>query len=252
MTRWTRRLWLAGARALGRDVERFAPHGIEVRLPRGLDPELAYKLARGRPYEAAEAGLIARHLPAGVQVIELGGCLGVISALIRSRIGPAPRHLVVEANPKLLAACRANAERGAAPGAAEVIHAAIDYSGAPTVTFAFGHNAHVGAVGGAGAGGVAVPALRLADLVARLDPGPWWLVCDIEGAELAMLARDGAALAGAGGVVIETHPDRYPQGAADLAALRERLAALGFVERAAIEDVLLAVRTGAGDGVTIA
>ncbi len=80
-------------------------------------------------YERDEAAMILRHLPADLPVIELGGSLGVISALIRSRLSPGTRHLIVEANPALIEICAGNAA-GKADGLSEVVNAAVHYDGA--------------------------------------------------------------------------------------------------------------------------
>ena len=37
-----------------------------------------------------------------LSVLELGGCLGVISVVVNSRLTDPSRHVVVEANPKLI------------------------------------------------------------------------------------------------------------------------------------------------------
>lgn len=223
-----RRLYLGLRRLTRRHSDIYRPHGVPVRIPHDADLKLRYRLARGRPYEAAEAALIRAHLPQGSPVIELGGCMGVISALIRDVIGPDPVHVVVEADPHLAAICRPNAEAAAAPGKAEVVVAAIDYSGAATVTFASGKNAHVGHVAGPGETGITVPALRLCDLTARLPAGPFALICDIEGAETAMIAAEAAMLPRLSVLILETHPMVYPGGQAELDAMLAGIRASGM------------------------
>ncbi len=51
-------LWLWCRSFLVRDPEAFYPHGFLVKISITADLSIRYNLARGRPYEAAEANLI--------------------------------------------------------------------------------------------------------------------------------------------------------------------------------------------------
>ena len=123
----------------------FAPHGIPVKIPSNIQTSVRYAFARGRPYEETEAKMIINHLPLDTNVIELGGCLGVISALIRHRIGSTAHHLIVEANPDLTKICLSNATNTTTKNT-NIIVAAVDYSNKKYVNFVFGHHMHVGRV----------------------------------------------------------------------------------------------------------
>ena len=215
-----RKLHLDILRLLGREKVTFAPHGIVVSVPREADVKLRYDLARGRPYEAAEAKMIETYLRFGTPVIELGGCLGIVSALIRRQIGPDATHIVVEAKSELARICAANARIGATDAAVRVVVAAIDYSGTQTVSFSTGKTAHGGHVSTAGE--LRVPAITLSSLAAAMPAGQFALVCDIEGAELAMVEREDAVLRRVDLLILETHPKSYPAGVAD----RDRMIAM--------------------------
>ncbi|MCM2561785.1 FkbM family methyltransferase [Lutimaribacter sp. EGI FJ00015] len=224
-----RALWLRLQEIRGRELAHFAPHGVPVSVPRGVDDALTYMLAKGRPYEDEEAGMVKAHLQPGTPVIELGGCLGVVSALVRSRIGAEAPHIVVEANARLIPTLTGNATQGAAEGRAQVINAAVDYSGAQTIAFETGENAHVGRIGGNGGTRVEVPTVTLADLAERLGSDRFALICDIEGAELALFEHERAdVLARIELLVLETHPKFYDRGAQRKAELMARLAELGL------------------------
>ena len=213
----------------GISTEVFFPYGVEVHVPKHSDLSMRYNLVRKRPYEVGEARMIQAFLQPGTHVIELGGCVGVISALIRHVIGPDAHHVVVEADPDLAEVCRANAARAAKPGALTMVNAAIDYSGAATVRFAAGHNAHVGHIAAAGEAGRDVPATTLAKLMPFLpEQGQAALVCDIEGAELALCDIDAEHLARFALVILETHPNVYAGKTADLDKLRHQMDAAGF------------------------
>ena len=242
--KFKRRQYLNLRRKLGHSNEDFAPHGVPIHIPEGSDLAITYLLAKRRPYEAEEAGMVRDFLRPGMNVIELGGCFGVVSALIRKTIGPDARHIIVEANPTLIDTLTRNAVQGAAPGRTEVLNAAVDYSGAPNVTFAIGPNAHMGRLGAGGARSVTVTALRLSDLAATLPAGPYALVCDIEGAELGLVAAEATALDRVDLIVLETHPRAYPQGRRDLDTILARLRAAGLEEVRAEADVVCYRRAG--------
>ena len=220
-------LWLLDR--LGVSTEVFHPYGVEVHVPKGSDLSMRYNLTRKVPYEVGEATLIRKYVRPGTHVIELGGCVGVISALTRSVIGPDAHQIVVEAEKALVPVCGANAARAAAPGAARAVHAAVDYSGAPFVRFASGHNAHVGHVAQPGEDGNDVPATTLSTLLQDFpQTGEAALICDIEGAELALCQAEQPALARFSTIIMELHPNVYARGTADQDALEADLRAAGF------------------------
>ncbi|MCB2135639.1 MAG: FkbM family methyltransferase [Rhodobacteraceae bacterium] len=237
MKKLRRRLHLWALEKLGRETEVFAPHGIQVRVPAHSDPMVRYNLARGRPYEAPEAAMVSAHLAAGTNVIELGGCLGILSAFVRQKIGPDAHHIVVEALPDLADICEENASIGAAPGKTRVVRAAIDYSGAESVTFAVAPNAHSGHLAKSGERGVTVPAVTLSDLANQLPDGRFALLCDIEGAEIAMIENDKEALRRASLFIVETHPKLYPGKKDAQRQLLRAIAELGFEQLDHAADV---------------
>jgi FkbM family methyltransferase len=223
-------------RHVARNGRVFDFHGQRVSIPESAGIGAASGLLRGK-YEAEEAAMIGRHLRSDQTVIELGGSLGVIARLIRSRLDPDIRHVVVEANPALIETCRANAViRDGDP--TEIVAAAIHYDG-PVARFELSGNVHANRVSGAGAGQtIEVPAMTLGDIRARAgDPDTYALVCDIEGGELPMVMRDGPALARASLVIMELHPQYYPGGTSDEAAIRARMAELGLEEIDRVSDV---------------
>ena len=161
-------------------------------------------------YETAECDLIERHLPNDKPVIELGGCLGLVSCFTATRLLEETQHIVVEANPALTDACRQNATLGGLRGNTEVIQKAIAYDGRE-VAFSVGENIHIGKLAQGGeAGSVLVAPVSLAELVERIgSPDNYSLICDIEGAELDILVRDSAALERCGMMIMEFHPMAY-------------------------------------------
>lgn len=235
-----RKLHLAVLRAMGREKLVYSPHGIAVSVPREADVKLRYDLARGRPYEEAEAQMIRQYLAPGTPVIELGGCMGIISALIRRQIGADAPHIVVEANPRLAQLCAPNARIGASDGATTVVVAAVDYSGAATVSFDTGQTAHGGHV--AAGGGLSVPTTTLAALAQGLPDQPFALICDIEGAETGLIDHDSAMLDRVCLFVLETHPKVYPGRAADTERLLAAIEARGLRRVAQMKNVYAFIR----------
>lgn len=218
-------LWMAVAEWKGTSTTRFAPHGVDIEIPKGVDDNIRYQLTRGRGYEDPEAAFIKSTLRTGMDVVELGGSLGVISALIRSVIGPNARHIIVEANTALLDICRTNATRGAATGATDVVFGAIDYSGTADVFFDTGSGAHVGTVS-AQSTGTAVPATTLAKVAQDLPR--FALVCDIEGMEADVMAQDAAVLDKVDVVVLEIHPQLYADAPQTIADIESALVGAGL------------------------
>jgi FkbM family methyltransferase len=218
----------------------FAFHGITVRIPEDSPPGVGNALLKQK-YEREEADLIQRHLPPDIPVVELGGSIGVVSALVRSRLARGVKHVIVEANPALVDICRENAERGDA-SATEVVNAALGY-GATVLRFALGDNIHANHLVTEGQSAkqvIEVQAITLSELVNRVDPdGDFSLVCDIEGGELDMVRNEGEVIGRAAVVIMELHPKAYPGGDADDASIGEVMRGIGFelVER--INDVCM-------------
>ena len=200
------------ARLQAEQGERFDLHGVSVLLPAAMASEsVRIQAMRGR-YERKEARAIRRFLKPGTPVIELGGSLGVISAVIRSAIGPQAPHVVLEANPKLIHICAANAINPVAPERTRVLNAALAY-GCDTVLFRCTADTLGGAITTTDeADAVAVRTTTLAALAAELPVPPghsFALVCDIEGAELDMMQHEETVWRRVCLVVIETHPSSY-------------------------------------------
>lgn len=222
--------------------DRFTANGVDITLPPSTNTELRYILARGRPYEAEEARFVRQAISKGTQVIELGGSLGVVSAVIRDAIGKGAKHIVVEANADLAPICLANGSHGADPGACELVTGAVAYTEADTVGFSFGHNPHVGSIDPTG-GAVQVPAVTLTELASRLE-GDFALVADIEGAEWDMIFEEEEVFDRISSIILEVHPEVFKAAGHSEDALMARLDALGFTLQERDADVLLLGRSG--------
>ena len=173
--------------------------------------------------------MIINHLPLDTNVIELGGCLGVISALIRHRIGVNAHHLIVEANPDLTDICLSNATNTTTKNT-NIIVAAVDYSNKKYVNFVFGHHMHVGRVSKEQKTGIPTRTTTLSELVKRIPKGPFALICDIEGAEEHLFEREDTLISNISLLILETHPYMYSDGTNTQKKMLDCIASFGLQE----------------------
>lgn len=223
-------------RHIARHGSTFDYHGLSVNVPRAAGLSAMNALLRGK-YEREEAALIARHLPPDLPVIELGGSLGVVSKLIRSRLSDGVPHLVVEANADLVPICRENVGESAS----RIIHAAVFHDG-PVARFRVGADVHSSALDASGRAGqlCEVPAVTLRSLLAEIgEPERFVLVSDIEGAEYALFEREADALRRADLAIVEIHPKAFQHWGRSEADFMALLPAAGLVVADRVADVLL-------------
>lgn len=221
--------------------QKFFIHGISVIVPKSVDLNIRYAIMRRRPYEEGEVELCRKALKHGHNVLELGGSVGVVSALIRSIIGPNAMHVIVEADHELSKVCLANANAGANQGRVKVINAAIDYTGRKSVNFESGHNSHTGKVSDENSG-THVQAITASECLDAFNGKSFALVCDIEGAEVSLLENDGRLFERCHTIIMETHPNFYQSGDDEVLKIEAQLKGLGysFVDR--VGDVVLYAR----------
>lgn len=154
-------------------------------------------------YERWEINFVHRHLPPGQQVIELGSSIGGNSCQIAMRLAPGIPMACVEANPDLIPVLAANLARNHPGRAVDIIHAMVgDAAGSGRLQV---DGSTLRSSRTVGQRTVEVPAVRLADVVARIGPGPYSLVCDIEGAEASFLDNPGGVLDRCTCIIMEGH-----------------------------------------------
>jgi len=168
-----------------------------------VEPRMAASILT-RLYERAEISLIHRFLPSNLDVVELGGSIGVGTCQIAKKV-PGKRVITVEASPSLSEHIKRNLDRNQMNNVS-IVQKAIDYTGQPTVRF----EAHQSLSGHVGADGIEVPATTLSKLLADEEIEEYCLVSDVEGATIPMLVHDGAALAKCQMILIEM--DKRPYG----------------------------------------
>jgi FkbM family methyltransferase len=202
----------------------FSLRGLTLTLPdAALRGGLQQALASGR-YEGQEADAILRHLRPGDRFLDLGAGIGFLCALAARVVG-AESVTGVEAGPETAAQARANLAANGFP-ATRILHGAVTEGAAGEVEFgqrpAFWASAlKTGGDWPANARVLRVPALPIGPLLEQVRPTV--LSCDIEGAELKVLAQP---LPGVRLVVAEIHPAVY--GAGGTRRLFDALSAQGF------------------------
>lgn len=173
-------------------------------------------------YEAGERRFIHRYLSRDLDVIELGGSLGIVTHVIRRHVTAERRIVTVEADPVLAEKLAARFE--SSPNV-RVVHGAVDYSGSgETTRFSRGDDNLSGRLGA----GARVPRKSLSGLLESHGITAFSLVCDIEGAEAGILSDDAKALRACRHVIIETHETAYRGRIWNTEEFRARFEALGF------------------------
>lgn len=202
----------------------FSLRGLTLTLPgTALRGGLEQALASGR-YEGQEADAILRHLRPGDRFLDLGAGIGFLCALAARVVGE-DAVTGVEAGPETATLARANLAANGFPGA-RLLQGAVTARAEGEVEFgqrpAFWASALKGAQDWpANARILRVPARPIGPLLAETRPTV--LSCDIEGAELEVLAQP---LPGVRLVVAEIHPAVYgPDGTRQLF---DALSAQGF------------------------
>jgi FkbM family methyltransferase len=186
-------------------------------------------------YESAEIRFIRKYLRGYLKVLELGASLGVTATHILDVAAQGAEVVCVEANPRLLTTLRATTTAAAERTGATVriIHGAVPPDpaiGSQSVVLMLGRS-HLGSQAASARDAdadrhVRVPAVDLAEVVR--DWTDYALVCDIEGAEAALILSAQPALTRASRLVIEMHETAYRKTSVTVADLRHALLDMGF------------------------
>jgi len=210
-------------------------------IPRGLKTAIALGV-----YEKPERLMVKKHLPPQSPVIELGGGIGVVSCLINSRLADRSQHLVVEAQPHIATLLRRNAQLNDCHF--QVIEAMLGYDTAATLTtpdeFASARVVSGSAMDvstGHGNADHTLQVTTLEALLSRTGFEHFTLVCDIEGMETQMIAREASLVREhVHTLIMETH-ERLVGREANQAML-DTLASMGFEQADAACDVVVLKR----------
>ena len=197
----------------------YRTEGLTFEVPR----EHTTRSMRGRfaadTYELPERALIREHLPRDARVLELGGCIGVVSCLINSLLSDSCAHVVVEANPFLIPFLESNRDRNKAGFSVEQCIVSRSFDAALAIAADMDSSR-------IGCGGLKVPTRTVEYIEAshhmRFDA----LVMDIEGAESEFIRQNAAILRQVRFIMVEFHPSIV--GEAEVSALRKTLMDCGL------------------------
>jgi FkbM family methyltransferase len=191
-------------------------------------------------YEVGERKLIRRFLRPDDRVIELGGCIGVLSCLVNARLKSRAHHLVVEANPELIPLLRYHRELNQA--CFEIEQCAI--STEPEVTFSLHRLMTHSGIFAEATRRIPVRGRSLGEL--NESHGPFnVLMIDIEGSELEVLRNSSDLLMKYRLVIIELHQE--PLGVEGLEECRSILTSVGLKRSAVVQSVEAWVRPELND-----
>jgi FkbM family methyltransferase len=231
--------WLYhNARGLAFDcfVRRFRVDGCEFEIPKRVTTTAYRAEFLKNVYEAEERELVRKFIRSDDSVLEIGGCLGIVSCVTNKLLRDNTRHVVVEGNPFCIPAIHRNREINHCGFLVE--NCAL--SNQREVTFYLqpscilsGSTQRImgGNRQGQGRPAVRVPGRTLEELDARYGPFSA-LVMDIEGAEWESLEPAGEILKKYRIVIIELHEEAI--GVEKVERCREilRCAGLQFKQRA--------------------
>jgi len=220
------RVLLVGGGLFDRHVREYRHKGLHFEIPRELStPEFRARFLLHR-YEVPEQVLTRKYIAPDATVLELGGCLGVISCLMNRRLSDPRRHVVFEPHPLIIPYLEANRRRNCCEF--EVRQQII--SRAPTATF-YRRDPSIG-----GSSTVRVGRLALevpTTTVERVEHETGFtfdsLVIDIEGGEHKFFTENVALVERLRVVVAEFHP--LIIGNAVCAEIRDRLRTAGLSPR---------------------
>lgn len=187
-------------------------------------------------YEFPERRLL-RHLPPDSTLLDLGGCLGVVSCLANRRLRNPAQHVVVEANPALIPTLTANRDRNDAAFA--VLHGMVGGTG----RFWPGGNIVAGSAHRPRGEPLSVPVLNLDAMEAGSDLRFDAFLIDIEGGEAEFVAAEGERLSRARFVLMEFHPNFIGKERCDV--IEQQLGAAGLVRIGQVLNAQAWVRAGA-------
>lgn len=191
-------------------------------------------IAGGR-YEWGERHLVRSWLPADVPLIELGGGLGAVSCLANRRLADRTRHVVVEANPSMVPVLETNRDLNGC--GFTVVNKALGY-GAESLSLEidadFVGSSAAGMISATN-GKVEVPTTSVEALMRDHGFDQVGIVCDIEGTEAELIAREFPVLGDrVRYIMAETHPAILGRDANE--AMLRSLATMGFTERERFGD----------------
>lgn len=108
LLKFNTKTWAAGAYFTMMKKDRIRLDNVEILVPYEVTDVRLRGQFQINAYERRERRYLKEYLRADATVLELGGCLGVVSCVANKLLRYPERHVVVEANPNLLQYIEAN------------------------------------------------------------------------------------------------------------------------------------------------
>lgn len=180
----------------------FKADNCVFEIPKALTSRFIRGCFFDNTYEISERTVIQKFVRPDDSVIELGGCLGIVSCTTNKLLQNKSRHLVVEANPQCVPALQRNRDLNQCSFRIENCAA----SNQPEVTLFLDPKLIVsGTTKSASAFQAKVAGRSLAELCRQYGPFSA-LIMDIEGSELDVLQSSEEILSNFRLIVVEFHP----------------------------------------------
>jgi len=184
---------------------RFHTDGCSFEIPQDQGTRLIRYRFLLHTYESRELSMVRKFVRPDDSVVELGGCLGIVSCVTNQRLRDRTRHLVVEANPQAVAFLRRNRETNGARFAIEncavETETEANFNVDPSDITAGNLEHPTGTVQQVA---LSIPVKTLTQL--HQERGPFdVLICDIEGSELAVFEHSANLFRSYRLVIVELH-----------------------------------------------
>ncbi|MBB6461220.1 FkbM family methyltransferase [Flammeovirga kamogawensis] len=175
-------------------------------------------------YEKQERLYIPKYLNKSDTVLELGGCIGVISCIINNQLEDKTKQVTVEANPKLIQHLIVNKERNNCKF--EIVNKAV--SNQEQLEFNIGSSIVLGSANVETNEKVLVDGITPSQIQDKYNLKFNTLVMDIEGGELFILRDFKKFIGGLDKVLLEVHPFENILTADEVNECEDILSSLGF------------------------
>ena len=180
-------------------LQRYHTEGMTFDIPK----EHTTLAMRGKftadTYELPERILIKRHVSPTATVLELGGCIGVVSCVINRILAQPRHHVVVEGNPDVIDVLKLNRDSNGC--LFHIRHGVVSCKRHPKISVGCAVDSNQLACTG-----VEVPALSIEHLEHAHELAFDTLVMDIEGGEYDVLRENADRLPHLTVAIIEFHP----------------------------------------------
>lgn len=224
LLKFNTKTWLAGwyFTLLGRKTKKM--DGVEVLVPYDIVNIRLRGQFQINSYEKRERIYLKKYLDPEASILELGGCIGIVSCVANRLLRHPERHVVVEANPKLIPYIEQNK---AFTGSSFSIENCM-ISNQPLNEFYIGPGIGVSSARRKWSEKITVAGKTVTDLERAHGLKFDTLIIDIEGAELDFLRENREWLKQIDTIFMEVHPHKENLTEAEVAECRGILEQVGF------------------------